>query len=55
MLKYVINDTKTGTDGGRYTSEERARKALAQAIPAGRFIIRIKDGNKILDTIEGDK
>lgn len=55
MLKYVIHDTKTGTDGGRYTNEATARRVLSQAIPAGRFVIRIKDGNKILDTIEGDK
>jgi len=52
MIKYVIHDTQTGWDGSKFAHEANARKELAQAIPAGRFIIRIKDGNKVIGEIK---
>jgi len=52
MIKHVIHDMKTGLDGKKFVNEAAARKELAQAIPAGRFIIRIKDGNKVIGEIK---
>jgi hypothetical protein len=58
MIKYVIHDTVRGWDGTKYSTLERAQDDIAKSIafgnPKGRFVIRVKDGNKILDTIKGD-
>lgn len=39
-LRYEIRDTKAGGRGQRFTSEDRARKELAQAVgEPGRWIL----------------